>query len=166
MPYGANDQVDVERNCITEEGASLLKTFLESSPHANALDNKIVNPDDDDDRQANALGNIAINPDNVDDRHANTFDSNAINFDGGNDRTIPSFYREVKWFDWVAIYLESDSTENRLLLRRWVYEPKQPSSTLYGFIKKSVTNYLEKIQELMEGDHMYYVRRQVNTPQR
>lgn len=71
----------------------------------------------------------------------------------------------MKWFDWVAIYLESDSTENRLLLRRWVYEPKQPSSTLYGFIQKSVVHYLEEIQELMEGDHMYYVRRQVNTLQ-
>lgn len=55
----ANDQVDVKRNCITEEGASLMKTFLESSPHANALDNKVVNLDDDDDRQANALGNNA-----------------------------------------------------------------------------------------------------------
>lgn len=71
----------------------------------------------------------------------------------------------MKWFDWVAIYLETDNTENRLLLRRWVYEPKQPSRTLYGLIQKSVVHYLEKIQELMKGDHMYYVRRQVNTLQ-
>lgn len=59
MPYGANDQVDVERNCITEEGASLMKAFLESSPLANALYINVIIPDDDDDRHANALGNNA-----------------------------------------------------------------------------------------------------------
>lgn len=88
---------------------------------------------------------------------------NKINFNSGYDRSIPAFYRETKWHEWVGVFLGEDNTRNRLLLREWTHESTQEPDNLYGFIQANVKKYMMKIQELLKGDIMYYARRQVNS---